>query len=143
MDASVGIKLFLPEAGSEAAQELINRHAAEPEACAIWVPDLFHVECANILWKAVGRGRLSTVAARNCLEDLGALRLNSVPTRELVGDALGLALKHGTSVYDATYAALAVRLGLPLVTADQRLREQLSGSPVKLHSLPMPAVSPP
>lgn len=96
-----------------------------------------------MLWKAVGRGRLSTDAARSCLEGLGALQLNSVPTRELVGDVLGLALKHGTSVYDATYAALAVRLGLPLVTSDQRLREQLSGAPVRLHLLPMPAVPPP
>jgi predicted nucleic acid-binding protein len=40
---------------------------------------------------------------------------------DLALDALDLALRRGISVYDAAYAALAVREMLPLFTADRKL----------------------
>jgi len=50
VDASVGIKLFVSEPLSDKAQALFNRLASDLPA-DLHVPDLFYIECANILWK--------------------------------------------------------------------------------------------
>jgi len=39
------------------------------------------------------------------------------------------------SVYDASYVALADRLGVPLLTADERLINCLAGSPYRLQTI--------
>lgn len=50
VDASVGIKWFVPEIHSEAAQKLlIDDHT-------LLIPDLFFPEVGNIFWKRVRRG---------------------------------------------------------------------------------------
>ena len=54
VDASVGIKLFLREPLSDAAHAFFA-HLAEDPPARLFVPDLFFVECANILWKYVRR----------------------------------------------------------------------------------------
>jgi len=51
-----------------------------------------------------------------------------VPTRELVSEALALAVAHRITAYDATYVALSRRLSLPLVTADEALVHRLEGT---------------
>ena len=50
VDASAGIKLFLDEPLSERADTLFDHLSDDPPA-RFHVPDLFFVECANILWK--------------------------------------------------------------------------------------------
>jgi len=59
VDASVGIKLFLVEKFSDGVDQLFEQLAAEPPA-RFYVPDLFFVECANVLWKYVFRCKLLT-----------------------------------------------------------------------------------
>lgn len=54
VDSSVGIKLFIVEDESEQADRLLHQLAEDP-ATRFFVPDLFFVECANILWKFVHR----------------------------------------------------------------------------------------
>ena len=55
------------------------------------------------------------------LTDLGRLALRVVSTADLMEEALTLAVQTGLTAYDACYAALACRLNLPLVTADDAL----------------------
>jgi predicted nucleic acid-binding protein len=50
IDASIGIKLFVIEEGSEKVDRLFNLLTIDPPF-AFFVPDLFYLECANILWK--------------------------------------------------------------------------------------------
>ena len=50
VDASVGIKLFVAEPLGEQADALFGLLAADPPAY-LFVPDLFYIGCANILWK--------------------------------------------------------------------------------------------
>jgi len=130
VDASVGIKIFVEEAFSDRADRLFDELASNPLA-RFYVPDLFFVECANILWKYVRRFGYPAENARQDVADLRALALLTVSTADLIGLALELAIAHDVTTYDASYAALALQLSLPFVTADERLARKLAGSGVQ------------
>ena len=134
LDASVGIKLFLVEPLSAQADELFAHLASSPPA-RFCVPDLFFIECANILWKYTRHFGYSPGAARQDVADLTRLPLRVTPTADLVEAALSLALNHAITAYDAAYVALARRLTLPLVTADDTLVRRLQGSGLDVRSL--------
>ena len=134
VDASVGIKLFLAEEGSDAADVLFAQLAQSPPA-RFYVPDLFYSECANILWKYVRRFGYPAGNARQDVADLLALRLQTVSTADVLAPALALALQYDITAYDACYAALAQQLDLPLITADSPLRRKLAGSGIAIHIL--------
>lgn len=129
VDASVGIKIFVEEPFSDIADSLFDELANNPLA-RFYVPDLFFVECANILWKYVRRFQYPPENARQDVADLRALALLTVSTADLIGPALALAMTYDVTTYDASYAALARQLSLPLITADERLARKLTGSGV-------------
>ncbi len=124
VDASVGIKLFLVEPLSDRADDLFASLAVTPPP-RLYVPDLFYVECTNILWKYVRHFGYSPEAAQQDVADLVRLPLQVASTASLAEAALALALEHGLTAYDAAYAALAHKLSLPLVTADGALVRRL------------------
>ena len=125
VDASVGIKLYIAESLSERADALFLQLATDP-AAELVVPDLFYVECANILWKNVRRTGLPASQARRAVAELAKLGLRRVSTLELIPGALAIALSHSITAYDACYVALTSRLDIPFVTADERLARQLA-----------------
>lgn len=124
VDANVVAKWYLPESDSPLALDL--RHGHELVA-----PDLLFAEVASVLSKNV---RARRIDAADALEIAGALVESSlveyVPTSTLIVPALELSSAWGCSSYDAIYVALAVRLGGTLVTADLRLVNALSTSPL-------------
>jgi predicted nucleic acid-binding protein len=124
VDASVAVKIFVPEALSTEAQAVFARFAQENGAELV-VPDLFFVECANVFWKWVQRSAYSAKAAQEHLRDLTGLGLTAIPTQALADDALDIALKHRVTAYDACYIAAASQLQLPLITADEKLVRQV------------------
>jgi len=117
LDASVGIKLFVEEDFSEKVQNLFAKLAEDPQT-EIHVPDLFYIECANILLKYTRRYKRPQADTLADLKDLNKLALIATSTSELIEDALQLASEKNLSAYDACYAVLARKLNLPLVTAD-------------------------
>jgi len=127
VDASVGIKLFIHEPLSDRADALFAHLAADPSAC-LAVPDLFYIECANILWKHVRRFGYSAVEAHKDLANLRKLALHNTSTASLTADALKIAIAHGITVYNACYVALARYLGVPCVTADEKLARLLAST---------------
>ena len=127
VDASVGIKLFVIEPFSDHADALFDYLTADPPA-RFYVPDLFFIECTNILWKYVRRFGYPLESARRDIADLTGLPLHTISTRELADEALEIAVAHGITAYDAVYVALACRLSLPLVTADEALVHRLAGT---------------
>jgi predicted nucleic acid-binding protein len=129
MDASVGIKLFVEEEGSDLTDRLLRQLAEDPSAL-FFVPDLFFVECANILWKYVRRFGYPAENAHQDVADLQALNLHIVSTADLLPLAFELALQYEITAYDACYAALAQQLDLPLVTADEALVRKLQDSDI-------------
>jgi predicted nucleic acid-binding protein len=120
MDASVGIKLFIEEEFSDKVQRLFAKLSEDPQA-EIHVPDLFYIECANILLKYTRRFDRPLEDSLADLKDLGKLALKTTSTMELIEDALKLASKKKLTAYDACYAVLAQKLGLSLITADAPL----------------------
>ena len=144
VDASVAIKLFLAEGLSDRADALFAHLAADPPG-QLSVPDLFYIECANILWKHTRRSRYPTEKARKALTDLSRLALKRYPTADLAAQALDIATVENITAYDACYVALALTLSVPVVTADERLARTLSGSKYQVHWLgdfPIPTVPP-
>jgi predicted nucleic acid-binding protein len=127
VDASVGIKLFLVEPLSDRADALFA-HLITPPPARFYVPDLFFIECTNILWKYTRRYGYAPEAALQDVADLTRLPLQAVSTADLAETALALAVAHEISAYDAAYMALAQRLSLPLVTADETLVRHLLGT---------------
>lgn len=127
LDASAALAACIPgEADSAAAERLLEAGLSE-EGPALVTPDLFLVECASALRKAVIRGRLGGAAAADALGALATAVGDGIPSSVLVAEALTLALRENVSLYDAMYVALAVRIGAPLVTADRSLARALRG----------------
>jgi predicted nucleic acid-binding protein len=120
VDASVGIKLFVEEEFSEQAHALFSHLAAEPPA-ELYVPDLFYMECTNILLKYMRRFGRSLDDSQADLADLNRLALKSTPTADLMEEALSLAGEENLTAYDACYGALAEQLDIPMITADKSL----------------------
>jgi predicted nucleic acid-binding protein len=127
VDASVGIKLFLVELLSDRADALLG-HLNDALPARFYVPDLFFIECTNILWKYVRRFGYPPEAAQQDVVELIQLPFQVVSTAALAGPALSLALDRGITAYDASYVVLADRLALPLVTTDEPLIRNLAGS---------------
>ena len=121
VDASAGVKLFVSEEHSDQVRALF----ADPDA-ELHVPDLFFIECANVLWKKARRGEYSAEDALANLADLNDIGLQVTSTAELTEHAFEIASACDVTAYDACYAALAVALSLPLVTADARLAARLA-----------------
>jgi predicted nucleic acid-binding protein len=120
VDASVALKWFLQEPGSDAAATLLDR------SDLLIAPDLIVAEMCNAGWKAVRTG----VALREQIE-IAAARLpmvldELVPLTKLTEDAVAAAFTLDHPVYDCFYLALAEQRDSRLVTADQRLLRQVA-----------------
>ena len=134
VDASVGIKLFVKEELSEVAHALFDQSTGNP-AAQLHVPDLFYIECMNILWKYVRRFSYPAEQAHQDAADLKVLLLRRTPTSDLAGEALDLGLTYGITAYDAAYVALARLQELPLITADERLARTEFGPEIRVRWL--------
>lgn len=127
VDASVAIKLFIEEQLSERAYALFELlTGAQP--VVFYVPDLFFIECTNVLWKYVRWGGLSLNSAQENLFDLARLGFIVTSTADLMAESLEIAHRQSISAYDACYVALAARRNVPFISADEKLVQTLPGS---------------
>lgn len=114
---------FEDEAG-EYTDAVLHRLAHE-EAI---VPSLWPLEVVNVLLVGERRMRLSQADTTRFLTLLAALPITideETPYRAF-NEALSLGRDYSLSSYDAAYLELAMRLGLPLATQDDRLRRAAS-----------------
>ena len=123
VDASVVLKWFLPEIHAEAARRLLH------QSHQYVAPDLLLPEVGNAVWKHVRRGGLKRDEGRRLISDLADVAVETIATRDLIGDAWMIAVAADQTVYDSTYLALAVRLETQLITADERLAKSASIHP--------------
>jgi predicted nucleic acid-binding protein len=118
VDASVAAKMFFKEAGSDRARTLLTTGGI------VAAPDLLFLEIASISAKQLRRGLCSADLAREAVIAVADFIDEVVPSRELRLGAFLFARDDGFSAYDGSYLALAERLGVAVVTADERLIER-------------------
>lgn len=126
LDASVAVKWYVREQGSDQAVQLLDR-----EDLHFVAPDLFRAEIANALLRQNRSGQLSEAALDSALADLTFTMPELVPSAEIIDRAVVLARILAHPVYDCLYLSLAERRDTVLVTADEefvsRCRVKLSG----------------
>lgn len=138
VDASVVVKWYVPEALSDRADALLDR--LEAAEVTLLAPDLLWVEVASAVCKKHRRRELQDEDVRQIYRRLARLPIRAVAVRELLADAVEIAMSAGCTTYDALYIALAQREHLPLLTADDRLvrglaTTQLEGVATSLRDL--------
>jgi len=133
VDASVAVKWCLPSHREELVAEAEELLASfRREEVRFLVPDLFWIELGNALCKAARRGEISHDNAAAALSFVRDLDIATIPSLDLVPEALKLAANFGRTVYDSLYVALAVHAKSDLITADERLANALAARfPVK------------
>ena len=124
VDASVGVKWFIPEIHAAEARQWRNG-PDELHAPAFF----FDLEIASVLWKKVGHAEITRADADLILSQLPILPLTWHPASPLLTLAFDLANRTHQTVYDCLYLALAVQLGGRLVTADQKFSNGLVATP--------------
>lgn len=124
MDCSVTMAWCFEDEANEYTDAVLQRLTHE-EAI---VPSLWPLEVANVLLVGERRKRLSQADTTRFLTLLGSLRITideETPYRAF-NEALSLGRDHSLSAYDTAYLELAMRLGSPLATQDERLRQAAS-----------------
>jgi predicted nucleic acid-binding protein len=111
VDASVALKWVLEEEGSDRARVL----AASEIMVA---PDLWLIECANVLAVRVRRGQIAADAAAQAVDLIASAPVRIVPTRAYVPTAHALSVILKQSAYGSLYLALALQERAVMVTAD-------------------------
>jgi len=138
LDTSVVIKWFR-QGEVLADQALALREAYLDGQIAITVPLLLAYELANVLRY---KEDLTTSQGQGAVQSLFDMRLEWVlPSSATMRRAVEIARGHETTVYDATFAALAETLEAAFITADEQLVRRLATFPFVRFLGEMDAVS--
>jgi predicted nucleic acid-binding protein len=116
VDASLAVKWFAREPGSDAAAALLAGRQA------LAAPDIMPLEVANALWKKVQRHDVEADDVAPALTRLLGLDIVLSPTADLLQPAIRMALEIVHPVHDCLYLVLALERGAPVASADVRLR---------------------
>ena len=121
LDASVIMKWFKEEEGSDLALEI--REGFHKGVHEIIVPDLLLYEISNALrFDKKFTSELITGAINSLFEmDI----IITVPSGDLISDAVKIAIDNDVTVYDAIYIALSISINGTFITADKRLYEKI------------------
>ena len=130
IDASVAVKWYVNETGSEKAIALLH-----DENLLFLAPDIFLSELTNALLRQQRTNQLTDHALDKALLDMSFSVPELVPSKQLLDRAIVIARALSHPIYDCLYLALAERWETILVTADAefvtRCRNQLADDPVR------------
>ena len=130
LDTSVVVKWFR-QGENLAPHALALRGDYLDGRIAIALPSLLAYELANVLHHKADLTAEQVQAAVRSLFDMQMTWV--LPSRTIMERAIELARTHETTVYDATFAALAESLGAAYVTADARLASRFAALPYVRH----------
>ncbi|MEH1844079.1 MAG: type II toxin-antitoxin system VapC family toxin [Nostoc sp.] len=121
VDASIAVKWFLNEPGSREALALFH------QPYKLIAPALIRMEVLAAIAKRVRMAELAAEDATKQMErwhsTLAKRALFLVDDDQQYQQAAALSLQERHNFYDCVYLYLAKNLGVPLVTADQRLAD--------------------
>ncbi|MSQ27871.1 MAG: PIN domain-containing protein [Dehalococcoidia bacterium] len=128
VDASVAAKWHLRyEDNADKALQLLRNFTFG--STILFAPHLIRYEVPAAIANAA-RGpspRLQPAVARRAIEAFLAMGVRTLDDDDLLLDAQTLVHRHGCAFYDALYLALAERLSLPVLTADERFLRSVRG----------------
>ena len=127
VDASVAAKWFLVEDGMAEA-DILSRSRSR-----LIAPSFVLVELGNIIWKQTLRGIFDGAEASQIMFNARHYFEELIAEADLLGMALDLACTYRHSVYDCLCLALAMEHDCRLVTADRKLTELFSATPLAKH----------
>lgn len=122
VDASVATKWVVEETHSDKAILLLAYEARH--APAHWL-----AEAVNVLWSKAFRHDLTAADAEERMTVLMRAPVTSTPIAGLMTRAFAISVVREVTIYDSLYVALAERLDVPMVTADERLMRRLASDP--------------
>lgn len=124
IDASVALKWFIRESESQTASA---RHLLKEGNVRI-SSELIVAEVSNTVWKKLNQGLITAKQAEEIVNIFPRFFTELIPLSRTYPNAWRLACELNYPVYDCFYVAIAIDHGSPLVTADQRLLDKLSGT---------------
>ena len=119
VDASVAVKWYVRETGSEKAIALL-----ESEDLLFLARDVFLPETVNALLKQRRAGQLADETLDKALRDLTFSLPELVSSTRMIDHAVMIARAIRHSIYDCLYLALAERWETQFVTADAEFAER-------------------
>jgi predicted nucleic acid-binding protein len=123
----VAVQWLLEQERSDAAQALLeSRH----ELVAV---DLIRLEVVSAILKAIRTKRLPPQEGTAAITNFDRTPLRSFLAADHASAAYAIALRHGGSVYDACYIALARSLDAPLATDDEGMAQVAETVGVTVH----------
>lgn len=123
LDSNIAIKWLIDEDLSEKARAIRDEFAGGIHD--FLAPEVFLVEVAHAITRAQRQGRLLSREVRLLMDDL----LTTLPrfhhNSPLLAQALEISLQERHGIYDCLYVALVEREKCTLLTADDRLAQNL------------------
>jgi predicted nucleic acid-binding protein len=119
VDSSVVAKWVLPEADSPHALRLTTE--VPTAGGRLIVLDLVFAEVVNAVWKNHRLKTITLAEARKALAMLQSISFHVEPAARVLDKAFDIAVKYDRAVYDALFVALAQKLNIRGVTADEPL----------------------
>ena len=134
LDNSVAMRWLLAsnKVSDQRYAESVLRSLANAEAV---VPNLWHLEAANVLLSAANRKELEISAVERFtvqLENL-PITVDTLTANQVFGHTMSLAKAYRLSSYDAAYLELALRDSLPLATLDKDLLKAARRSDIEIY----------
>ncbi|MBE9183932.1 MAG: type II toxin-antitoxin system VapC family toxin [Microcoleus sp.] len=126
IDTNICIKQFISDPLTPKVNQLFD--CLDDLDVEFFVPDLFYIECANVLWKYVRANLYTAEQVQADLSDLKALGFQVTSTKYLMSEAVQIGLDYGITAYDGCYVALSEQVMAPLLTLDERLVNSLRDS---------------
>lgn len=119
VDASLGLTWCLHDEEYPGAAQLLDKCYRSP----MHIPQHWALEVSNGLVMAMKRGRITESEIYEALAFLTVFDFipDAFTASAAKSTALALAIRHKLTLYDAAYLELALRLGHPLATLDQKL----------------------
>jgi predicted nucleic acid-binding protein len=116
IDASVAVKWFCEESGREAALKISR--SAKLGDIALYAPELLLYEVGNVLWKGK---KFSTNHLQRVLFALSQTNIEFFALeRDIVETAALFTTTYDITFYDASYAALAYKFQIPLISENPK-----------------------
>ena len=119
LDCSLAVTWFFEDESTAETDALLERLKFDGAI----VPNLWHLELANVLTKAERRGRMvsARIFAYVGLIDRLPIMTDTETSGRALREILTLARSEDLSTYDAAYLELAIRRGAELATRDRSL----------------------